>query len=1060
MALVVVALALEACAAKEPAAAAEAPLEQAPETASACTPERSSEQALVEERPAILPALPDAPRGLGSMTARVPGTRAVVSGVRLAAHHARVTVAAGVAHTEIEEVFQNDTDSVLEGRFVFPLSSDATVSRLALWVGKVLVEGEMVERKRADTIFRGIVDDTVRPRDPALLEMVAGGKVSLRVFPIAPRGSRTVLIGYDQVLRTEGDGVRYVLPMSLGADRATAIDQVSLTVNGASHLAASAYVPAGDLSVFVEGAPPPLVFSPPAGKSGESFAAVRARVEAPGGRCERVGGDVVLVLDVSEAQSAETLTSQIHLADAVLQRLEEGESFALLACDSGCEGYPEVGRSTRSPASIEGARRFLSGLRPAGSSDLAGALADAAARLDPERGGQILISSDGGPTSGELAPASIVAHASAVMGSRPGLDVRLIGAGRAIDEPSLLAVAQGLGATYDRLATGAPLAARIEELAGSRRVAAVRSPAIALPSGLTAPMPGALPSVRAGEELVVVARVDAAGAAGAEATGTPTGVPTSAPLGRLWARGKIAALEARGDEAAAEIVSLSRRHHVLSRFTSLLVLENDRMFAEFGIARTAPRFDAEHGAPGATGAMGQSAGEGFGAGHGRLGGEHLARAPQVRMGSTTVSGRLPPEVIQRIVRQNFGRFRACYQDGLRRRKDLAGRVTVRFVIGRDGSVMSLGNGGSDLGDAAVIACVIRAFGGLSFPQPEGGIVVVTYPILFSESGAAERPAGASDARPLPTPTPHGHGWISWSNDHWAPPSSRYKRPSWRYEQVEPQAATASHRPGDDRWMNGASVARLAAAVARSPGSRRAREALVRREIAAGRFEEAYADALAFVALDPDLPSAREALADAATVSGRERDALMAMDGAAALESRRVSRHLGAARAFVAAGDDRRACAHLRALGDLAPKDYSEGAVRCRNGEGPALPAPKPGPFEVELTCAEGSGEACPSVAVVTPSGHVMAPATSRGSWRSGPGGRTSGVSFAALEDGTYRTVITSGDRMAASVRVRALGSSLVVAEGTTSAEGALTLVSTTVRIPPRWPRWRRAFVRI
>lgn len=128
---------------------------------------------------------------------------------------------------------------------------------------------------------------------------------------------------------------------------------------------------------------------------------------------------------------------------------------------------------------------------------------------------------------------------------------------------------------------------------------------------------------------------------------------------------------------------------------------------------------------------GVGTGQGFGAGHGRLGGSHKTRAPKVRMGKTSVSGRLPPEVIQRIVRQNYGRFRMCYEQGLARNPNLEGRVSVRFVIGRDGSVSNVGNGGSDLPDSSVISCVISAYYGLSFPQPEGGIVTVVYPIMFA-----------------------------------------------------------------------------------------------------------------------------------------------------------------------------------------------------------------------------------------------------------------------------------------------------------------------------------------
>ncbi|MFZ5892653.1 MAG: AgmX/PglI C-terminal domain-containing protein [Myxococcota bacterium] len=125
-------------------------------------------------------------------------------------------------------------------------------------------------------------------------------------------------------------------------------------------------------------------------------------------------------------------------------------------------------------------------------------------------------------------------------------------------------------------------------------------------------------------------------------------------------------------------------------------------------------------------------GSGWGNGHGQLGRGHVAKSPgTMRPLSTTVSGRLPPEVVQRIVRQNFGRFRACYQTGLSRNPNLEGRVAARFVISRDGSVSNVANGGSDLPDASVVSCVLSAFYGLSFPQPENGIVTVTYPMMLS-----------------------------------------------------------------------------------------------------------------------------------------------------------------------------------------------------------------------------------------------------------------------------------------------------------------------------------------
>jgi hypothetical protein len=143
-----------------------------------------------------------------------------------------------------------------------------------------------------------------------------------------------------------------------------------------------------------------------------------------------------------------------------------------------------------------------------------------------------------------------------------------------------------------------------------------------------------------------------------------------------------------------------------------------------------------------------------GSGHGRLAGAHVARAPAIRMGATTVSGRVPPEVIQRIVRQNFGRFRACYEDALRGHPALQGRVSIRFVIAETGAVESAADGGSSIGSPAVVECVARAFRGLSFPQPDGGKVTVVYPISFAPDGGATTPAMVTDAPPsLPPPAP-------------------------------------------------------------------------------------------------------------------------------------------------------------------------------------------------------------------------------------------------------------------------------------------------------------------
>jgi hypothetical protein len=123
---------------------------------------------------------------------------------------------------------------------------------------------------------------------------------------------------------------------------------------------------------------------------------------------------------------------------------------------------------------------------------------------------------------------------------------------------------------------------------------------------------------------------------------------------------------------------------------------------------------------------------GIGHGHGLLPSTYTPKGIRMRVGETVVGGgQIPAEIIQRIVRQNFGRFRMCYEDGLRTNPGIGGRVAVKFVIDRQGAVSLASDAGSDLPDQGVIGCVVRGFQNLSFPEPKGGMVKVTYPIVFT-----------------------------------------------------------------------------------------------------------------------------------------------------------------------------------------------------------------------------------------------------------------------------------------------------------------------------------------
>ncbi len=170
---------------------------------------------------------------------------------------------------------------------------------------------------------------------------------------------------------------------------------------------------------------------------------------------------------------------------------------------------------------------------------------------------------------------------------------------------------------------------------------------------------------------------------------------------------------------------------------------------------TAPPQDAEFGMLGllspAASPPSPSAAQGFGSGTGRLARSHRARAPRVRMGATQVSGRLPPEIIQRVVRANFGRLRTCYRKLLRKSPTERGRISVRFVIMRDGTVGATSTRATNM-SKALSPCVEGAFRSMTFPAPEGGLVTVTYPIVFRPKGTTTPPPVSLPLRPTPRRT--------------------------------------------------------------------------------------------------------------------------------------------------------------------------------------------------------------------------------------------------------------------------------------------------------------------
>jgi len=106
------------------------------------------------------------------------------------------------------------------------------------------------------------------------------------------------------------------------------------------------------------------------------------------------------------------------------------------------------------------------------------------------------------------------------------------------------------------------------------------------------------------------------------------------------------------------------------------------------------------------------------------------RTISVFIGATTGSGSIPPDVIQRILRQALGHLRQCKATALERKPQLMGRFEVRFNINRNGSTIDVSIAESTLSDSKLQSCVNSGMRRLVFPKPAAGSGQISFPLEF------------------------------------------------------------------------------------------------------------------------------------------------------------------------------------------------------------------------------------------------------------------------------------------------------------------------------------------
>lgn len=515
----------------------------------------------------------------GALPPRLTGTDG--EGLQLVSIEAQVIVQEPLAFTELHLRFRNPELRLREGTFEITLPPSAALSRFAMRIGEKFQEGEVVERQKARQTYENFLH---RKQDPALLEQDAGNHFSARVFPIAPREEKEIILSYSEQLNV-GDAYRLHLA---GLPTLEKLDVRVLASDGSHEIKDHRGAIPGDLVLT--------------GSRGVRSADLALRANGlylarvtPTLQSKPAEVDALTVLFDTSASGAQTFDARaermVRLVEQLSVAIRKDIAVKLVAFDQ--EVAPLFAGSASRMAS-EGLPA-LRKRRALGASNLSLALTE----LSKEKlGPRLLLVSDAVVTAGDTSVEALVSplqklHEQGVV----RLDVLLTGANH--DR----ALAKRL-VTMGFLRPGVILGDGEDDESMLSKL--TRQPEGSLPirvSGAHWWWPQRVSSLLPGQSVIVVASLKDTQtpevSVGLGKPVRPEPIPVFEPLlQRAWALAKVTDLERRLNELdandsaergtlEAELISTSMRYRVLSSSTALLVLETEQDYTRFGIDRLA-----------------------------------------------------------------------------------------------------------------------------------------------------------------------------------------------------------------------------------------------------------------------------------------------------------------------------------------------------------------------------------------------------------------------------------------------------------------------------------------
>jgi Ca-activated chloride channel family protein len=536
-------------------------------------------------------------------------------------HHVTCAIDDQHAVTTVDQEFYNPNNSRLEGEYIFPLPKGSRIDKFTMDIDGKPVEAELLDAEKARKIYEDIVR---KMKDPALLEYSQRDVFRVRIFPIEPMGRKRIQLKYSELLMQDGQMLHYHYTLSTEKFSSKPLNSASVKVTVNSPLPiTSIYSPShtvdinrkGDKSATVgweakDTRPDTdfhlyigrkadtlgmnlLTFKPEADKDGYFLLLASPVLKT---QPKAMPKDVIFVMDTSGSMMGDKLDQAKRALKYCVGSLNPEDRFELIRFSTEAEAV--LGQLTNADkANRDKALAFIDGMKAAGGTAIEEAVGKALEMVprDGKRLTMIVFITDGLPTIGERDPDRLLAKFKAATGATR---IFTFGIGSDVNTKLLDQVAE-TSHGYSQYV----LPKEDIEVAISSFMAKVQDPILTKLkldfTGITTShqYPRELPDLFKGDQLLVMgtyrqsgnsaAVLTCQGAATEEKFAQDFVFPAQTDssnewIAKLWAARRVSWLleqiriNGESKELKEEITDLARRWGIVTPYTALLIIEDER----------------------------------------------------------------------------------------------------------------------------------------------------------------------------------------------------------------------------------------------------------------------------------------------------------------------------------------------------------------------------------------------------------------------------------------------------------------------------------------------------